>query len=725
MALTILQLVPSLKGGGVETGTVDLARGLIARGHRALVISSGGPLVQELEAMGAIHYTLPIHRKSPWALFPIVRRVAEVVESHGVDVIHARSRVPAIIGYLAWRKVARRVSFRMGGRQRVPCFLTTAHGYYANHPISRIMGWGCLVIANSESVARRMIDNFGVPTEKIRFIPRGVDLDRHPWRPLRQEAPRGEWRVASIGRITPIKGLRELIRSFEVVVKQFPRAELWIVGEAEPKSQGYLAELKLLVQRLGLSERVKFTGHERNVPELLQKVDLVVLSSTGQEAFGRVLIEAGAAGVPVVATRVGGVPEVVLDRKTGLLVPPGDPMALATGITALLKDRALAAELARENRRRAETIYPMSRMVSQTLEVYQEASERLRILVMKLSATGDVVLITPSLRALRQRFPQAHITVLTSRQNSELLNRCPYLDDLVVFDRRQDGSPAGLLRMGKRLRWAQVDLVVDFQNNRISHWLGRLSGAPQRYGFAGRRWSWLLSHRAVEPEGTLPPVEHQFCLLQWLGIEQASMHLELWLGPSDEARIDGLIQEAWIAENQPLVAVHPGSRWISKRWPAERYAELIDRLAVVAKVRVILTGSEGERPLCDQIHRAAKSKPILAAGYTSLNELAALMRRCRVLISGDSAPLHIAAAAGTPIVALFGPTDPIRHCPPSQQQRVFRVDLPCSPCYHRTCPRTGSGYMECMISISAEEVAEAVIHFLKEPVKEVVESRST
>ena len=701
-----------MKGGGVETGTVDLARGLLARGHRAIVISSGGPMVAELEAMGAIHYALPVHRKNPWVILSQFRRIAEVVESHGVDVIHARSRAPAIIGYLAWREVARKVSFRLGGRQRIPCFITTAHGYYADHPISRIMGWGRLVIANSESVARHMMDDFGVPPEKVRFIPRGVDLERFPWKEPRQAAARGEWQAAAIGRITPIKGLRELIRAFAIVVKQMPRARLRIIGSCDPKHLGYLAELKSWVSRLGLEERVEFSGHRADVPALLHELDLVVLPSTGMEAFGRVLIEAGAAGVPVVASRVGGVPEVVLDRKTGLLVPPGDPPALAQSMLALLKDRGLARELSRENRRRVETLYPTTRLISQTLEAYQEASERLRIVVIKLSSTGDVVLITPSLRALRSRFPQAHITVVVGRDHAELLNRCPYVDDLIVFDRRRDGTPAGLLRMGKRLRSAQVDLVVDFQNNRISHWLGRLSAAPHRYGYAGRRWSWLLSHAAAQPGMPLPPVEHPFRLLQLLGIQEAGQELELWPGPGDEARVEGLLKEAWVAESQPLVAVHPGSRWASKRWPAERYVELIDQLAVSSKVRVILTGSEQERPLCEEIHRAAKSKPFVAAGMTSLNDLAALMRRCRVLVGGDSAPLHMAAAAGTPVVALFGSTDPVRHAPPASQKKIFKMELPCSPCYRGTCPRGGAGRMECMKKIETGDVLEAVRSFL-------------
>jgi len=352
MALTILQIVPAMTVGGVETGTVDLARALIARGHRAIVISSGGPLVANLEAAGAIHYTLPVHRKIPWTVFTMARRVAEVVESHGVDVIHARSRVPAIIGFLAWRRVAGRASFRLGGRQRIPCFLTTAHGYYAKHLFSQIMGWGRLVIAISERVARHMIDDFRVPPERIRLVPRGVELGRYPWREPRREAPRGEWRISTVGRITPIKGHRDLIRAFGIVVKSFPRARLQIVGKASPEHQGYLRELQAQVSRLGLEEKVEFTGHEPDVPRHLAQSDLVVLASTGQEAFGRVLIEAGAAGVPVVATRVGGGSEVVIDRRTGLLVPPADPMGLSAAIQTLLKDRVLAVEFSRQARRR-------------------------------------------------------------------------------------------------------------------------------------------------------------------------------------------------------------------------------------------------------------------------------------------------------------------------------------------------------------------------------------
>ncbi len=716
MALTVLQLVPSLRSGGVETGTVDLARTLVAQGHRAIVISSGGPLVSVLEAAGVIHYTLPIHRKVPWSAFPLAARVAEVVESHGVDIIHARSRVPAIIGYLAWRQVIKKMSFRLNKRTQIPSFVTTAHGYYSDHPFSRIMGWGRFVIANSERIYRHMVDDFHVPAERVRLIHRGVDLSQFPWRDLRLEAPRGDWVVGCIGRITPIKGHRDLIRAFGIASKDFPRARLLLVGEAASRYQGYLRELKTLVTRLGLEGKVEFAGHQQDVPGVLRQMDLLVLSSTGEEAFGRVLVEAGAAGVPVVATRVGGVSEVVLDKRTGLLVPPRDPMNLSQAITTLLKDRELAATLARENRQWIQTQYPLSRMVHETLKVYREVAEPVRILVMKLSAIGDVVLATPSLRAIRHRFPKAHVTVLVGRESRELLHRCPYLNDLAVFDRSRHGTPMGLMKLAKRLNQGQVDLVIDFQNNRISHWLGRLSLAPLRYGYASRRWSWLLTHRVQQPAEALAPVRQQFRLLQLLGIETDDDRLELWPGASDEARAETLLQEGWTAERQPLVAIHPGAGWDSKQWPLECYAELCGLLASKMKARVVLTGSTEERGLCEEIYRQAHTKPIIASGLTSLNELAALLRRAQLFLGGDTAALHVASAAGVPIIALFGSTDPARHLPPAQSLKLFNRALPCSPCYHRRCYRTGEGHMECMRAISVEEVAEAATALLKVPV---------
>ena len=163
--MNVLQLVPKLNIGGVEKGTVEIARALVLNGHKAVVVSGGGPFEKKLAASGARHYTLPVGKKNPFAMVYCYFRIRRIIRKENIDIIHGRSRVPALIGYLAARRERR-------------TFITTAHGQYKRHLISRVMGWGKVVIVASEAMARHMHENFGVVRDKIIIIPRGVNLDR-------------------------------------------------------------------------------------------------------------------------------------------------------------------------------------------------------------------------------------------------------------------------------------------------------------------------------------------------------------------------------------------------------------------------------------------------------------------------------------------------------------------------------------------------------------------
>ena len=162
----VLQLLPALEVGGVERGVMDLAKGLIARGHRVSVVSSGGPLVERLTALGAAHYQLPVHKKSLVSMGACVPALTQLIRERGIDVVHARSRIPAWIGFFAARRAQRP-------------FVTTAHGFYAPHPGSRVMVWGRLVIAPSESLGAYLAERFQVSRRRLRIIPRGVDLEAY------------------------------------------------------------------------------------------------------------------------------------------------------------------------------------------------------------------------------------------------------------------------------------------------------------------------------------------------------------------------------------------------------------------------------------------------------------------------------------------------------------------------------------------------------------------
>ncbi len=696
--MKILQILPELKSGGVERGAVDLAKYLKSQGHQAVVVSAGGPLADVLTAAGVTHYTLPVHRKSPFAVFRSVRLLSKIVKKEGVDLMHARSRVPALIAFFVSR------------RTRVP-FVTTCHGFYSRHFLSRLMGWGKIVIVISHIIGKRMRDDFGVPHDKIRLIPRGVDLNEFKWAQPRDSGKKGPIVVGLVGRITPIKGHPLFLKAMARVTRVFPNIKIQIIGEA-PKPQ-YKEELLMLTRRLGLSHCVEFLGTRYDIPALLSKMSVLVVPSVGEEAFGRVAIEAGACGVPVVATRVGGLVDIIENEKDGLLVPPDDPRVLADAVTRLLKEPALAARLAASLRAKVEKEFNLDLMFQRTLEVYKETLNRKRILVIKLSALGDVILSVPSLRALRQKFPDAWISVLIGRKSRKLIRNCPYVNDTIAYEEETGKNRLGhLFKTAQLLSKEDFDIVVDLQNNKTSHLLAFLCGARVRAGHNNRKWSFLLNLRTRNGAGSsMAPLEHQFQVLKLLGVEVFDKRLELWTEKEEDEKVKSLLESQWVSPSQVIVGINPGSslRWPTKQWPVENFAKLCDELAR-KNIRVIVTGSPEDAPLAERLINLTRHKPINAVGRTSITELIALARRCRVFISSDSAPMHIAASVHTPLVALFGPTDPKRHLVPPARYQVFWKEIHCSPCYLRSCPIG----LICMKKIGVQEVLDSVLYFVKE-----------
>ena len=695
--MRILQIVPELRSGGVERGTVDFAIYLLSQGHHSVVVSAGGSLVQSMAEAGVTHYTLPVHRKSLFSIMAQSKRLAQILKKERIDVVHARSRVPAWIVFLACRKV------------RIP-LVTTCHGVYNTHAFSRVMGWGKLVIVISHAVSRHMKEQFCVPYHRIRLIHRGVNLDEFTREESRlqepvQEIQPGQERIISIvGRITPIKGHAVLLKAMARVCRVIPEAKLWIIGEA-PRRR-YLAELKLLAQKLGIESQVSWLGTRHDIPELLKKMDLLVAPAVGEEAFGRVLIEAGACEVPVIASRIGGIVDVIEDGVDGRLVPAGDPAALAESVLATLQQPELAARFAKKLNKKVYEKFSDKGMFEKTLGVYDEVLKKPTILVIKLSALGDVILSTPSFRAIREKYPEAKIVALTECSSRPVLRHSPYVDDVITCERFNVFGMGRFLQIAQYLAKEQFDICVDLQNNRWSHVLAYFSGAHTRVGYGTGKLDSLINVKTKNKKDFVSPVEHQFRLLRGLGIDSKKQSLELWTDPRDEARMEQFLKDNWLGEGQTLVGLNPGSSavWKTKQWPLERFAFLCDQLSK-ENIRVVITGTAQEAAMAKVLTKKTRSKPIIACGQTNVGELIALVKRCHVFVTSDSAPLHIASAVGTPFVALFGPTDPRRHVEaPQGPFSVLWKEVKCSPCYLKKCP---IGHM-CMKQISQDEVLSRV-----------------
>ena len=692
--MKVLQILPALELGGVERGTIDLARGLKGYGVQTVVISSGGSLVPELQREGIPHYALPVQKKSILSL-SLVSRMVEIIQKERIDLVHARSRVPAWLAWLAARKAG------------VP-FVTTCHGYYSTHLLSRVMGWGKNVIVPSQVIARHMIEDFGVPPERITVIPRGVDLTEFPYHRDKYDAPPPPvFRILNLGRFSPIKGQLEFLHAIHLVRQRKIHVEAWLAGSEGEGKSSYTEKIHHTIRQLGLEKNVKILGARRDVPELLRNADLLVLSSLIPESFGRVLIEAGATGTACVATRLGGAVEIIEEGKDGLLVPAGDEKSMADAIIRLLHHPKEAKEMARHFREKVEKNFSLTQMTEKTLQVYHQVKTQKKILVIKVGALGDVILAGPSLGMIRKKFPAAHISLLVDTRHAPVVSHCPYLNEIIPLDRAKARSWIWLIRLAKRLRREGIDLSIDFQNTKRTHFLAFLAGIPKRYGYRRGPLGWLLNHPDLNFYTVESPIKHQFRILTHLGINQLDEKLELWLdAPSETA------MEVWLKENQAApdkkivgLALGSSSRWSTKRWPVESFRSLAQKLTQDLGCQILLIGSPGEEALSREFS-VDGMKVMNGVGKTSLEELIALVKQLSVLVTGDTAPLHIASALGVPTVALFGPTDPRRHVAGGNGGIVLTKRLPCQPCYKGVCKY--SEHLACLKRITVEEVFEAV-----------------
>ncbi len=549
--MNILQILPELESGGVETGTIDLAKELVKQGHKAVVISRGGKLAEELSSFGGKHYSLPVHEKNIFTVISMISAVREIIKKEDIDIVHARSRVPAISSFFASR-LEKRV------------FITTCHGHYSKHIFSRVMGWGRFVIVSSNVVARHMINNFNVPRQRIRLIPRGVDLEKFKYSGPDIARAKKEYTIGLIGRITPIKGHIYFIRAISKVVRRMPNIKVLIIGDAPPAKPGYRQELEVLVRRLGLDKYIKFLGTCYDIPEKVKELDLLVMPSIGEETFGRVIIEAQATGVPVIASRIGGIVDVVKDGENALLVNPKDYNGMADAIAKALKDNELRETLSKNGRLNVEKNFTLPDMYKKVIKVYTEAMDSYRILLVKWSALGDIILSLPALKAVRERFPKAHIALLTSRQGFELINRYPYVDEFFIIKKAK--GPEGiktLLGISSELRQACFDLVCDLQNNRKSHIISFLTFAPRRAGYKSGNFDFLLTESIGGAKLKIPPIEHQFKLLKLLGIDSMPVSPLLTVTGEEEESAKELVKSSWMGKAQALVGINIRA---SKKW---------------------------------------------------------------------------------------------------------------------------------------------------------------
>ena len=334
-----------------------------------------------------------------------------------------------------------------------------------------------------------------------------------------------------------------------------------------------------------------------------------------------------------------------------------------------------------------------------------------------MSAIGDVVRTIPAVKGLRERYPDAHIAWCVEEKSSDILVDCPYLDRVILFPRRQLVGKTGsrtrsLKEFVRELRRERFDTVLDFHGIFKSGVLALLSGAKERIGFHRRytkEFNFLLMNRAVVPPGKkINRFERNVSLVESLGAAPSNLDVEIVVPDEVKRRVGELLQP--FDRDKPLVAIHPTTSRPFKLWDSRNYAKVADKLLTDGVAQVLITCGPGERDAAEQVVAQMQSPPPPLVELGSLREYAWLVKQADLYFGGDTGPMHIASAMGTPIVAIFGPTDPAVNAPYRQPHRVLYKDLSCSPCKERRC----SPNLECMTAITVEEAYDAILDMLKQ-----------
>lgn len=328
---------------------------------------------------------------------------------------------------------------------------------------------------------------------------------------------------------------------------------------------------------------------------------------------------------------------------------------------------------------------------------------------------GDTVLTTPSLAALKKTFTHAQITVLAKPWVQPLLVNHPAVDRMLIMNKGRGlvGSIRGLARIVSHLRNERFDLAVLFQNAFEAAFLASMGTVRYRIGYNTDGRGFLLTHAVIRDDHILHlhQVHYYLGLLEAMGWQGERGTPNLFLDNGDIGSTSRMLSSYGIADNHPVMGFNPGATYGSaKRWPEERFATIGDWAADRWHAKVLLFGSAKEREIGIRISQLMRHSPINLCGQTTLGQAMALIKRCNFFLTNDSGLMHIAAAFHVPLVAIFGPTNPVTTGPISEHAAIVRHEFDCSPCLKETCPSDH----RCMLSIQPDEVWEEMERLKRE-----------
>lgn len=353
---------------------------------------------------------------------------------------------------------------------------------------------------------------------------------------------------------------------------------------------------------------------------------------------------------------------------------------------------------------------------SRDIAAYLDHHPKPKILIVQPSRIGDVLFTLPAAADLRKRFPHAWIGWFVDERCAPLLNGCPDIDEVIVFDRRKR-SPSYIKGLYDQLHARNIDLSIDFHGLFKSAFMVMLAGAHFKLASSStngmREFSWLFSKEIPPSSPETHCVERHRTVARYLGAAAGEPEYHVGISDADARRVAALLVEKGLSSGKPVIGVHPGGGWLSRRWGGGKFADLITKLAREKNCQVVLVGGKeggaSERGLNEEIREKADVPLIDLTGMLSLGELAAFLKSCDVFVANEAGPMHLATALSVPAVALLGPTDAKRTGPYGGRTIVIQKKVDCQPCRNRSCAER-----TCMNRIEVDEVFAAVCSQIKE-----------
>jgi ADP-heptose:LPS heptosyltransferase len=336
-----------------------------------------------------------------------------------------------------------------------------------------------------------------------------------------------------------------------------------------------------------------------------------------------------------------------------------------------------------------------------------------KILVIKTGGFGDVILVTPALKALKRKYPSAHISVLIPEITKDVLKNNPCIDTIIPVKFSWWRNKKDILKMIKfawKLRKEEYDLGFDFRGDVQNILMLFLSGTKYKVGFGDISGGGALLNKSI-PYVKQHEIDSSLYVLKSIGIDAEDKEMFLKTDNEDLLYINNYLQKKNVGENDTLIGFHPSTPWKPRDWPIEKYAALGDYLTEKWGARIILLGKgEKDNTTAAEIYTRMSHKPIIGTDIIDIRKVVVLIQRLDVFICNDSSPAHFAALTNTPTIVLFGPDDPILWKYP--QHICVRKDISCHPCRQRICPQEGQKW-QCMNLIEVDDVIHHIKNILK------------